>query len=83
MKEFRIVVAPLVAIMKDQVVTLGVVKGAVAYGVSIFYCLFCFRYVCRLCINFWDKCASTLGDIPPFFMLLTFISCFVIDFLSI
>ena len=40
-------------------------------------------YVCRLCINFHDLCASLLGDIRPFFMLLTFISCFVIDSLTI
>ena len=34
-------------------------------------------YVCRLCINFQDPCASLLGDITPFFMLLTFISRYV------
>ena len=43
-----------------------------------------FIHVCMQCINFQDLCASLLGDIPPSFMLLTFISCcFVIDFLSI
>ena len=40
-------------------------------------------YVCRLCINFQDLSASLLGDIPPFFVLLTLITRFVIDFLSI
>ena len=32
-------------------------------------------YVCRLCINFQDLCASLIGIITPFFMLFTFISC--------
>ena len=56
-----------------------------AHGVSFFTeFLFLFQnvhvYVCKLCINFQDLCASLLGDIPPFFMLLTFISHFVIPF---
>ena len=42
---------------------------------------------CRLCINFQDLCASLLGDnfgdISLRILLLTFISRFVIDFLSI
>ena len=40
-------------------------------------------YVCRLCINFQDLCASLLGDTALRVHELTFISCFVIDFLSI
>ena len=40
-------------------------------------------YVCRLCINFQDQCASLLGDTALHIHELTFISCFVIDFLSI
>ena len=42
-------------------------------------------FIClqALCINFQDLYASLLGDITPLFMYLTFISCFVIDFLSI
>ena len=55
------------------------VKGAVDLGTFDYV----HSYACMLCINFQELCASLLGDIPPFFMLLTFISCFVIDFLSI
>ena len=40
-------------------------------------------YICRLCINFQDLCASLLGDTALRILLLTFISLFVIDFLSI
>ena len=40
-------------------------------------------YVCRLCINFQDLCARLLGMAALRILLLTFISCFVIDFLSI
>ena len=40
-------------------------------------------YVCRLCINFQDLCASLLGKTALRILLLTFISRFVIDFLSI
>ena len=40
-------------------------------------------YVCRLCINFQDLCARLLGVAALHILLLTFISCFVIDFLSI
>ena len=40
-------------------------------------------YVCRLCINFQDQCASLLGMAALHILLLTFISHFVIDFLSI
>ena len=40
-------------------------------------------YVYRLCINFQELCVSLLEDILPFFMLLPFISCFMIDFLFI
>ena len=32
------------------------------FGFSVFI------YVCRLCINFQDLCASLLGDITPLFM---------------
>ena len=40
-------------------------------------------YVRRLCINFQDLCASLLGKTALRILLLTFISRFVIDFLSI
>ena len=40
-------------------------------------------YVCRLCINFQDLCARLLGMAALRILLLTFTSCFVIDFLSI
>ena len=40
-------------------------------------------YVCRLCINFQDLCARILGMAALRILLLTFISRFVIDFLSI
>ena len=40
-------------------------------------------YVCRLCINFQDLCASLLGKTALLILLLIFISHFVIDFLSI
>ena len=40
-------------------------------------------YVCRLCINFQDLCARLLGMAALRSQLLTFISRFVIDFLSI
>ena len=40
-------------------------------------------YVCRLCINFQDLCARLLGMAALRILLLTFISPFVIDFLSI
>ena len=40
-------------------------------------------YVCRLCINFQDLCARLLGMASLRILLLTFTSCFVIDFLSI
>ena len=40
-------------------------------------------YVCRMCINFQDLCARLLGMAALRILLLTFISPFVIDFLSI
>ena len=40
-------------------------------------------YVCRLCNNFQDLCARLLGMAALRILLLTFISRFVIDFLSI
>ena len=50
--------------------------GAMEYQfIADFHCVH--LYVCRLCINFQDLCACLLGDIPPFFMLPTFISRFV------
>ena len=39
-------------------------------------------YVCRLCINFQDLCARLLGDTSLRIQFLTFISRFVIYFLS-
>ena len=72
-------------------------KGALAHGVSSFPKYFVFAslcsficllhcvplYVCRLCINFQDLCARLLGMAALRILLLTFTSCFVIDFLSI
>ena len=40
-------------------------------------------YVCRLCINYQDLSTNLLGVAALRILLLTFISCFVIDFLSI
>ena len=40
-------------------------------------------FLCRLCINFQDLCARLLGMAALRILLLTFISRFVIDFLSI
>ena len=67
--------------MVDFFLNLDIFFGAVAIMI---FCLFqcAHLYVCRLCLNFQDLCTSLLGDIPPFFML-TPISCFMIDFLSI
>ena len=63
-------------------------KGALAYGdyffpknLSLFHCVP--LYVWRLCINFQDLCARLLGVAALRILLLTFISRFVIDFLSI
>ena len=63
-------------------------KGAVDLKHQFFTALFLFvccvhLYVCRLCINFQDLCASLLGDTSLLILLLTFISHFVIDFLSL
>ena len=63
--------------------------GAVAHGAyqvfPIFLCLLhCVPlYVCRLCINYQDLSTNLLGVAALRILLLTFISCFVIDFLSI
>ena len=70
--------------------------GAVAYGcayrVSIEYQVFLKKlcllhcvplYVCRLCINYQDLSTNLLGMAALRILLLTFISHFVIDFLSI
>ena len=57
-------------------------KGAVAHGVSSFSKSVSL-YVCRLCINFQELCARLLGMATLRILLLTFISRFVIDFLSI
>ena len=64
------------------------IKWAVDLKHQFFTALFLFvccvhLYVCRLCINFQDLCASLLGDTSLLILLLTFISHFVIDFLSI
>ena len=63
-------------------------KGAVDLKHQFFTALFLFvccvhLYVCRLCINLQDLCASLLGDTSLLILLLTFISHFVSDFLSI
>ena len=50
-------------------------------SLSLFHCVP--LYVCRLCINFQDLCVRLLGMAALRILLLTFISCFVIDFLSI
>ena len=50
-------------------------------SLSLFHCVP--LYVCRLCINFQDQCARLLGMAALRILLLTFISRFVIDFLSI
>ena len=50
-------------------------------SLSLFHCVP--LYVCRLCINFEDLCARLLGMASLLILLLTFISRFVIDFLSI
>ena len=50
-------------------------------SLSLFQCVP--LYVCRLCINFQDLCARLLGMAAFRILLLTFISRFVIDFLSI
>ena len=58
-------------------------------GVSSFSKCFVFAslcsliYVCRLCINYQDLSTNLLGVAALRILLLTFISCFVIDFLSI
>ena len=66
-------------------------KGAVAHGIPMEYqvipnilCLLhCVPlYVCRLCINYQDL-STLLGVAALLILLLTFISRFVIDFLSI
>ena len=63
------------------------VKGAVAYGNYFFPKKFEFvslcSFICLLCINFQDLCARLLGMAALRILLLTFISRFVIDFLSI
>ena len=62
-------------------------KGALAYRNYFFPKKFEFvslcSFVCRLCINFQDLCARLLGMAALRILLLTFISRFVIDFLSI
>ena len=50
-------------------------------SLSLLHCVS--LYVCRLCINFQDLCARLLGMAALPILLLTFISRFVIDFLSI
>ena len=50
-------------------------------SLGLFHCVP--LYVCRLCIHFQDLCARLLGMAVLRILLLTFISRFVIDFLSI
>ena len=50
-------------------------------SLSLFHCVP--LYVCRLCINLMDLCARLLRMAALRILLLTFISRFVIDFLSI
>ena len=58
-------------------------KHQLFYYLLFFFVFFVHLYVCRLCINFQDLCASLLGKTALLILLLTFISRFVIDFLSI
>ena len=63
-------------------------RMAVAHGVSSFPKSFefdslCSLYVCRLCINYQDLSTNLPGGAALRMLLLTFISHFVIDFLSI
>ena len=51
-------------------------------SLSLFHCVPLY-YVCRLCINFQDLYARLLGMAALRILLLTFISRFVIDLLSI
>ena len=69
-----------------------IIVGAVAHGLPMEYqvipnilCLLhCVPlYVCRLCINYQDLSTNLLGVAALRILLLTFISRFVIDFLSI
>ena len=75
--------------MLSQINTIAsFVKGALAHGVSSFpkYFVFaslCSFNVCRPCINFQDLYTRLLGMAALRILLLTFTSCFVIDFLSI
>ena len=48
---------------------------------SLLHCVL--LYVCRLCINYQDLSTNLLGVAALRILLLTFISHFVIDFLSI
>ena len=48
---------------------------------SLLHCVL--LYVCRLCINYQDLSTNLLGVAALPILLLTFISHFVIDFLSI
>ena len=47
------------------------------------FIVFLYTYVCRLCINYQDLSTNLLGVAALCMLLLTFISHFVIDFLSI
>ena len=54
------------------------------WNVKNFFLLHCVPlYVCRLCINYQDLRTNLLGMAALRILLLTFISHFVIDFLSI
>ena len=68
-----------------MILILSYLMGAVAHGDYFFPKKFEFvsLYVSRLCINFQDLCARLLGMAALRILLLTFISRFVIDFLSI
>ena len=59
-------------------------QGVSIFPKYIFFLLHCVPlYFCRLCINFQGLCTRLLGMATLRILLLTFISRFVIDFLSI
>ena len=85
---WRVLTAPVLAEETDIYNSTECFKG----GWSIFFCwhvknfflLHCVPlYVCRLCIKYQDLRTNLLGMAALRILLLTFISHFVIDFLSI
>ena len=58
-------------------------KGFTHVNTCVCFIVFLYNYVCRLCINYQDLRTNLLVMAALRFLLLTFISRFVIDFLSI